>query len=76
MADGVNVVLQIKELMDDVKSSDKLLTNIKNMIDEYFEENTNMGGLPIRKTQEDYDSIPRGKNWPGTDFTPKDYKDK
>ena len=51
-------------------------SSTKNMIDEYFEENTNMGGLPIRKTQEDYDSIPRGKNWPGTDFTPKDYKDK
>jgi predicted transglutaminase-like protease len=70
MAEGVNVVIQIKELMDDVIARDKVLRQIHDILTKHFEGNQDMSSLPINKTQEDYDNIKR--DWKGTDFTPQE----
>ena len=70
MAEGVNAVIQIKELMDDVIARDKVLRQIHDILTKHFEQNQDMSSLPINKTQEDYDNINR--HWRGTDFTPQE----
>ena len=69
MAEGVNAVIQIKELMDDVIARDKVLRQIYDILTKHFEKNQDMSSLPIRKTKKDYDEI---KRWKGTDFTPRE----
>ena len=70
MPDAVNVVVQIKELMDGIKERDHLINEIMLMIESFYMKEKNMGDLPVHKTPADYAKIKR--EWKGTDFTPQE----